>query len=120
MLRKQYALAIKFKADLETPLTLSHRDALYFIVREALWNIVKHAKATRVTITLTKENNEVVVVVKDNGVGFEPSTLGSETMGLRNMKERVRSLGGVFGVQSRPSQGTRLTARIPVENLLED
>lgn len=119
-LSKQYALSIKFKAELETSLTFDHRDALYFLVREALWNIIKHAKATQVNITLTQENNEVVVVVKDNGAGFEPSTLGGETMGLRNMKERARLFGGSFGIQSRPGQGTRLTARIPLENPLED
>jgi PAS domain S-box-containing protein len=117
MLSKQYALNVEFKADLETALTLSHRDTLYFIVREALWNTVKHAKATTVNVTLTKDNNEVVVAVEDNGVGFEPSTRGSGTMGLRIMKERARLLGGVFEVQSVPGQGTHLMVRIPLEIL---
>lgn len=120
MLSKQYNLAIEFKAELEISLSLSQRDTLYSIAREALWNIIKHAKASRVNISLNKENNQVILAVVDNGVGFESSTLEDETMGLRSMKERARLLGGVFEVQSTPGRGTHLTTRFPLETLLED
>ncbi len=114
MLGKQYSLDIKFRANLEATLSINQRDTFYYIAREALWNIIKHANARQVKIALTRENDQLVMTVEDDGVGFDPSILTGDTMGLRNMKERVKLLKGTFELQSKPGQGTRLTVRIPV------
>jgi GAF domain-containing protein/anti-sigma regulatory factor (Ser/Thr protein kinase) len=113
-LRTQYLLLIEFKPDLERPLSMTRQEALYFIAREALWNVVKYAGATHVGVSLTVENNQAVLSVVDDGTGFDPSVfVREETMGLRNMKQRAELMGGTFELESRPGQGTRITARIP-------
>ncbi len=115
MLSRQYPLEIEFKADLDSSLSIYHRDTLYYLAKEALWNIVKHASATHVNIVMTSESDQIVVSIEDDGVGFDPSAFTErETMGLRNMKERTKLLGGTLELQSKPGQGTRLTVQIPV------
>jgi PAS domain S-box-containing protein len=113
-LRRQHILAIEFTANLKEILSIEQRDTLYYIAREALWNIVKHAKATRVSIVLTSERKKSILSIKDDGVGFIPSDFtGGITMGLRNMEERAKLLGGDFELQSTPGHGTQLMVRIP-------
>jgi signal transduction histidine kinase len=94
---------------------LLQRDELYYIAREALWNIVKHAHAHHIHLSLTSEGDHVVLSVADDGVGFDlTATTRAETMGLRSMSERAKLLGGVFELQSEPAHGTQLIVRIPV------
>jgi len=117
MLSRHYSLEIEFKADLDSSLSIYHPQTLYYLAKEALWNIVKHANATHVNIVMTSESDQIVVSIEDDGVGFDPSAFTEgETMGLRNMKERTELLGGTFELQSKPGQGTRLTVRIPVRS----
>lgn len=100
----------RFPLDLEM--------VLYRINQEALTNVAKHAKATRVSITLEKKNNYALLTVKDDGVGFDIKKIMSERkvkkgFGLFNIKERVKLLNGDFNVISKPKKGTRLKVRIP-------
>jgi signal transduction histidine kinase len=116
-LRTQYLLSIKFKADREPLLSMTQQEALYYIAREALWNIVKYAAATRVNVALTADDKQVILSVVDDGTGFDPSIfLRQETMGLRNMKRRAELLGGTFELDSRPGHGTCITARVPLQS----
>lgn len=113
-LTQQYNLAIDFKAGLASSLSLLQRDELYYIAREALWNIVKHANARHVCLTLTSEGDHVVLSVADDGIGFDMTAVTqAETMGLRGMFERAKLLGGVFELHSEPAHGTQLMVRIP-------
>jgi signal transduction histidine kinase len=114
MLRAQYSLAIGFTADQEPSLSMPRRQALYCIAREALWNVIKHAVATRVDVSLTSEDDQVVLSIVDDGVGFDPSTLTrEEAMGLKTMQERAQLLGGTLKLQSKSGQGTRVAVRFP-------
>lgn len=119
-LGKHYSLNIEFAANLETSLSVRQRDTLYYITREALWNVVKHANASRVDINLHKKESgksqeQIVLTIKDDGAGFDPAEVsGAETMGLRNIQERVKLLGGDFELQTQPGQGTELVARLPL------
>jgi signal transduction histidine kinase len=85
----------------------------YYVVCEALANVVKHAHATRASITSTREANLLLVTVCDDGVGGARPGRGS---GLEGMADRVEALGGRIDIDSPPGQGTRLTARIPCES----
>jgi len=115
ILKRQYALPLEFQADEEPPLSMVQRKALYYIAREALWNVVKHADATQVEVRLRMAEGQVVLSVTDDGVGFDPLTAARKgTIGLRSMEERTKLLGGVFRLQSKPGGGTRVTAQIPV------
>ena len=120
LLRTQYLLSIKFRADLELLLSVIQQENLYYIAREALWNVVKHAGATQVEVSLREEKEHVVLSVVDDGAGFAPEVFaGEQTIGLRSMKQRAELMGGTCDLKSRPGHGTSVTARIPIR-LRED
>ncbi len=90
------------------------------IVREALTNIVKHARATRVTLDARSPDGKLVLCIQDNGVGFDSKKkLGAERRGLRNMQQRAEALDGDLAVQSEPGRGTMLTLTVPLPKLQE-
>jgi signal transduction histidine kinase len=89
----------------------AHEEALYYVVREALTNVVKHARATRATVTLVREAT-VRLVVEDDGVGFGAPAAGF-TYGLAGMRERVAALGGRLLLENRPAGGARVVAELP-------
>lgn len=86
--------------------------AAYFLVCEGLANALKHAQARRVAVRLAEQECRLCVEVADDGRGFDPeATAGS---GLRGLADRVEALGGTLRVLSRPAEGTRLAAELPV------
>lgn len=111
---------VDFESNLEgqrLPATLE--IALYRIVQEALTNVMKHAHAQNVSVTLQRRGHEVVMVVEDDGCGFEADAVSSgpnakNHLGLLGMKERATLAGGVFEVESAPGAGTTLVVRIQV------
>lgn len=113
LLREKYRLAIEFKTAPEPPLSIQQRRNLYYIVREALWNIVKYAEATHVYIALEQDQDKLLLLIEDDGVGFDLSLFAEkEATGLRSMQERAEQLGGVFELCSAPGQGTQIAVRI--------
>jgi signal transduction histidine kinase len=90
--------------------------ALLRVVQEALSNVANHAHATRVDITIRSDRGELVVSVRDNGQGFDPSAERprEDCFGLDGMRERVRSAGGTLSLVAAPGSGTDVTARIPL------
>lgn len=116
LLSKQHNLVIDFKAELNLPLSVDQRDTFYFVAKEALWNVIKHAEANRVDIILTGEDHHIMLAVEDDGIGFEPATAQTEAaMGLRSMAERIELMGGIFELRSQVRQGTRLFVRVPIQ-----
>lgn len=85
---------------------------LYGVSNEALNNVLKHARATEVKVSLKKESNKVVLEIQDNGVGFDMNAAAGG-MGLSGMKERAEGFGGDMQIKSGPS-GT--TIRVEVTN----
>jgi len=113
-LSSKYALSIEIKGDSELSLSMPQLETLYYIAREALWNVVKHAGATHADVLVRTEDDWIVLTVADDGNGFDPSCLElEETVGLRIMEERVSLVGGTFQLQSDPKRGTQVTVRIP-------
>jgi len=90
--------------------------ALYRIVQEALTNVVKHASAARVSITLVHKGMTAVVVVEDDGRGFDPASARRDALGFAGMRERVALVGGRLTVESSPGAGTTLVAEVPVRD----
>jgi signal transduction histidine kinase len=87
------------------------------IVQEALSNIRKHAEATRATIRIAAGDDGVIIVIEDDGKGFniDKSEKGDWTkFGLRNMKERADSINGSLFIESKPEIGTKVTLKIPL------
>lgn len=100
--------------DLEL-FTDSQRIALARILRESLSNIARHANASTVTVTVAGTEKALRIEVEDDGCGFCPDATASDGrrhIGLTAMRERLALLGGTLTIDSRPEQGTRVTAEI--------
>src|SRR5205085_8859078 len=91
--------------------------SLFRIVQEQLNNISKYAKATRVTIAISNDTNEVSLQICDNGIGFntKDKRVG---VGLTNIYNRVESYNGVVDLRSSPGQGCNLHIWIPLHQPL--
>ena len=90
--------------------------ALFFTTQEALANVARHAKAKNVSITAQRENHDVLLVVQDDGTGFDVDSKSQTTgHGLANMRARSEELGGEFEVRSHPGVGTTIQFRLPVQ-----
>lgn len=89
--------------------------ALFRIVQEALTNITRHAQAQRVTIELKKDGGDDVLIVRDDGTGFDPRIRKENSFGLVGMQERALMLGGALSINSRTGGGTEIMVRIPAQ-----
>jgi len=89
---------------------------LYRIVQESLNNILKHSRAKNARVDLERDIHEVQLCISDDGCGFSPGRLAENKkgLGLKNIPERVRMLGGSLKVDSAPGGGTRIDVVIPV------
>jgi signal transduction histidine kinase len=88
-------------------------DTLYRLVQEALTNVVKHAGATEVSVSVVLEADRLEVNVEDNGRGIDPEG-SSSGYGLVGMRERAALVGGTIEIASEPGRGTRVSASIPL------
>lgn len=86
-------------------------EALYRVAQEALHNVARHARATRVDVRLRCLSEQVMLTVRDNGVGFDPQQ-ARRGLGMANMQERMMAVGGQVSVEGRPGRGTTVTARV--------
>jgi signal transduction histidine kinase len=93
--------------------------ALFRISQEALNNIGKHSKATMAGVALSCKGKEMVLSVRDNGVGFKLGGIRpvGHGFGLGNMRQRAESVGGSIEVHSTPGAGTTLSVRAPLSGL---
>ncbi len=108
--------ATGFKRRLRGPAEI----VLYRVCQECLTNIAKHAQARNVRILLTHSHPMTILVIRDDGVGYEPDEAGlpegsPRGIGLLSMRERVASLGGTFDITSSPGRGTTIRVEIPEE-----
>lgn len=104
-------------SDVAAGLTPDIEAICFRVVQEALTNSAKHAKATRVDVTIDQIDQGLRVRVRDNGRGFEPgqqATGGLEQLGLRQMRERLAPIGGHLTVLSQPGAGTEVRVWIPL------
>jgi signal transduction histidine kinase len=90
--------------------------ALLRIVQEALTNTARHSAATSVDVSLRASGREIILTVRDNGVGFDTvdGNPRSDCFGLTGMRERAHHAGGTLAVVAAPGSGTTVTARIPL------
>jgi PAS domain S-box-containing protein len=89
-------------------------EALYRIAQEALHNVVKHAKATAVEIAVGVDGDELLLHIRDNGVGFDPAAIRPGHLGLGTMRQRAEALGARFTIESSPGAGTGVTVCVPL------
>ena len=93
--------------------------ALYRIVQEALNNVVKHARATRVLVGIDVQDGWIHCTIGDDGIGLDPPSAGAPAkgLGLIGIRDRVASLGGTLKIESNRGRGTELRVAIPLESV---
>ncbi len=89
--------------------------AVYRVAQEALANAVRHARPRRVALTLAADDGLLALEVRDDGVGFDRSSLQKSALGLVAMEERALALGGRLSVQSTPGSGTTVRLECPID-----
>jgi PAS domain S-box-containing protein len=92
--------------------------ATFRIFQECLTNVIRHAQAKSVRIVLTQEEESILLVVEDDGVGFSETGNSNPfgSLGLLGMKERAQFCGGDVQISSSPGNGTKVTVRVPVDS----
>jgi signal transduction histidine kinase len=99
----------------DAALPAQKRHSLFLAAKEALHNVLKHSGASEVWVRIHCTDGELVVVIEDNGRGFDPLTTPPSTAdGLGNMRERLKALGGTCEVSSAVGKGTTISLRMPV------
>jgi len=98
----------------EMPVASRIRHQLFLVFKEALANVVRHAAASHVTITMAIEGSRMRCVIADNGHGLAPGNRDEGMSGLANMKERIEKLGGRFEIGSDSGAGTTLRFEVPL------
>ena len=108
----EYTFRADEKLD-ELKLTMTERQNFYLIFKEAINNIVKYSNATRVNIQLSHTNNLIELLIRDNGVGFNPDH-NTQGNGLNNIKRRSKEMNARLQIESEEGNGTsiKLTLKI--------
>ncbi|NCT82712.1 MAG: histidine kinase [Comamonadaceae bacterium] len=97
----------------DVPTNEAGRLALYRLVQEALTNVLRHAKARQVRVSLNQADDWLQLHIRDDGQGFNPEAVGAGHHGLLGMRYRIESLGGTLQLLSAPGRGTLVLARLP-------
>ena len=112
---EQTGLRVDFHSALgETRLPGEVETTLYRVVQESLTNIVKHASADSVSVSLSRREAGVAAVIEDDGAGFDQRSVREDGVGLLGMRERLALLDGRLEIESRPGAGTTIVAEVPV------
>ena len=116
--RFERSTGISCHLDLSTPPTVPQATSehLQRIVSESLSNIIRHAQASQVQITLQETSEGLRLVIQDDGSGFDPAPALARPghFGLIGMRERARLAGGALSIDSQPGQGTQIQLEVPL------
>jgi two-component system, NarL family, sensor kinase len=112
------ALQFKFTSSVSTTKRYNEKFEikLYFIVSELFNNIIKHSDAKKAQISLHEKQNSLIIIIHDNGKGFNTEKLNQEGFGLNRIKARIKKLKGSFAIISRANEstGTSIKIKVPV------
>jgi signal transduction histidine kinase len=89
-------------------------EDLLLLVTEALSNALRHSHAENVRVELTREDDDILLRVTDDGIGFDASSTEAEGIGLASMRTRTLGLGGEMTVDSQPGRGTKIEVAVPL------
>jgi PAS domain S-box-containing protein len=114
--QQRTGVACELDIDEDLELAEPYATGVFRIVQESLVNVGKHARASRVQVRVAREGAEMVLSVQDNGIGFRTGAPRKpQSIGLVGLRERAHLLQGRVQVASTPGEGTRVEARIPVQ-----
>ncbi len=116
--KKRSEIDTEFKSsisDVQIPAELA--TGLFRIYQESLTNILRHSNATKVSASLTIQNEQLIFTIQDNGVGFNTGEINiKKTHGLLGMNERTKIMGGIYTISSSPGKGTSVIISVPIES----
>ncbi|MCQ3972646.1 MAG: hypothetical protein DPW09_04265 [Anaerolineae bacterium] len=115
-LKSRDRLTVALQVEGEQRLPPEQEAQLFRVVQEALNNVVKHAHTDEVVVKLVLTTDRVLLLVEDQGIGFNAAINepGRETLGLSSMRERTEMMGGSFTVESQPGEGVRIRVEVPI------
>jgi signal transduction histidine kinase len=116
---KQYHLEVEIESVgmQSRRLPIIMETALFRIAQESLTNVVLHAQASRVDLLLSCRNDQMVLIIEDNGIGFIPAdSAGLDHLGLFGIRERIEMLGGKLAIESSPGKGTIVRVEVPIHD----
>jgi signal transduction histidine kinase len=121
---QEYLVPLHIRCRLEMPLHLPHwpitaesRHNIFLAFKEALHNVVKHSSATEVSVFLATDAEGFTLTIRDNGKGFDPSSITPQPghgNGLKNMRQRLEKIGSRCEIQSEPGKGTEISFPVSV------
>ena len=114
-MRTQTGLDIRLSLADEPDAPATIKEALILISREALHNVVKHAGADRVEIGLDVDAGQMLLLIADDGRGFDPTLSRPGHFGMQSMRERAAVFGGTLELVSTQGVGTQICVRVPLE-----
>lgn len=118
---KNSELAVETEiADMEQPIDWLVSTTLYRIVQEALTNVARHAQANLVHVDLRRADGDIVLTIRDNGIGIDINGGRQETLGIIGMRERSNLVGGSFSIEGEPGRGTIITVKVPSQTPREE
>ena len=100
----------------QTPITKESHRELFMVVKETLNNIAKHAQSTAVNLTVIFNSEELILTIRDNGIGFDQQKNATGN-GLNNMKSRLKAIGGKCTISSEKDQGTIVEVIVPLQKI---
>gem|GEM_PF-418717 len=104
---------------LEKRINRDVENKLYSIIEELFNNIIKHSKASQANLILDQQENKISILVSDNGIGFDSSTIGSnDGIGLSHMRARVKGMGGKLRIDTQKEKGSRISISVPLQKQL--
>jgi signal transduction histidine kinase len=112
LVERKLGIQASIRIDESLEFDTEAEQELFRLLTEALNNVLKHAAASQVSVSMLAENDHIALVVSDNGSGFDPAG-AFDGMGLQNIRERVSALGGRMEISSQPELGTRLRVELP-------
>jgi NarL family two-component system sensor histidine kinase LiaS len=115
---RQQGITVDLQLSEERTVPLAVEEALWWVAQEALSNIARHSQSRSVRVRLEYTPEQVTLSLADDGRGFEPTGAQQAGVGLHSMRERMAAVGGTISIQSVPGQGTSLTARSPLHEIV--
>ncbi|HTD95192.1 MAG TPA: ATP-binding protein [Chitinophagaceae bacterium] len=108
----------RLKLDLESPASIPlepHKQIhIYRVIQEVVHNCLKHADATEMTIRLQVRDNNLLILCRDNGKGFDPLQSNGKGIGLKSLRNRTEIMGGKMMQESKPGNGAAILLEIPL------
>lgn len=90
-------------------------DQLFRVVQEGISNMLRHSKATVFSLKISQKQERVILLMEDNGIGFDITDKKTSSYGISNMKERIEEIGGRLDIIAYPNKGTRYEIRVPLK-----